>query len=249
MGGVRREDSVRIGHPKTIPQSHERIVASLDEARAEAFSIKASDYTTNKLHLFGRYSMQQFTTVAPGSFGAAGGPGLDASGSTNAYAGTSESRNHSVAAGFDYAMRPDLLTDFRFGWFRYRVFGQPNGIGTTPAADAGVPGLNVDTNFNSGMPAFFIDGYGNGLFRFGYALGVNGCNCPLIQDEHQIQFVNNWSKIQGNHTFKFGADIRRAYNLRVPSDRHRSGELRFTNDRTQGPAGGVRRSPAFCSAT
>jgi outer membrane receptor protein involved in Fe transport len=204
----------------------------------DAFNVRIDDYTTNKLHLFGRYSMQQFTTVAPGSFGAAGGPGLDASGSTNAYAGTSESRNHSVAAGFDYAMRPDLLTDFRFGWFRYRVFGQPNGIGTTPAADAGVPGLNVDTNFNSGMPAFFIDGYGNGLFRFGYALGVNGCNCPLIQDEHQIQFVNNWSKIQGNHTFKFGADIRRAYNLRVPSDRHRSGELRFTNDRTQGPAGG-----------
>jgi hypothetical protein len=27
MGGVRREDSVRIGHPETIPQSHERIVA------------------------------------------------------------------------------------------------------------------------------------------------------------------------------------------------------------------------------
>jgi hypothetical protein len=28
MGGVRRGDSVRIGHPKTIPHSHERIVAN-----------------------------------------------------------------------------------------------------------------------------------------------------------------------------------------------------------------------------
>ena len=40
--------------------------------------------------------------------------------------------------------------------------------------------------------------------------GVRGCNCPLIQDERQFQFVNNWTKMNGNHTIKFGADIRRA---------------------------------------
>ncbi len=205
----------------------------------EAFNTRVDHYTTDKLHLFGRYSLQQFRMVAPGAFGlVAGGPGLDASGSTNAYAGASDSRNHSVAAGADYTVTTNLLTDFRFGWFRYKVFGQPNGIGTTPAADAGIPGLNVDKEFNSGMPAFFINGYSNNLFRFGYALGVNGCNCPLIQDEDQFQFVNNWTKIQGNHTFKFGADIRYARNLRVPSDRHRSGELNFDAARTQGPNGG-----------
>jgi hypothetical protein len=205
----------------------------------EAINTRVDHYTTEKLHIFGRYSMQQFRVLAPGSFGlVAGGPGLDASGSTNAYAGKSDSRNHSVAGGFDYTVKPTLLTDFRFGWFRYKVFGQPNGIGTAPAKDAGIPGLNTDDNFNSGMPAFFINGYGNNLFRFGYALGVNGCNCPLIQDENQMQFVNNWTKIQGNHTFKFGGDIRQARNLRVPSDRHRSGELNFDAARTQGPLGG-----------
>ena len=205
----------------------------------DAFNIRVDHYTTDKIHLFGRYSMQDFRMVAPGSFGlVAGGPGLDSSGSTNAYAGASDSRNHSVAAGFDYNIKPTLLTDFRFGYVRYHVFGQPNGIGTSPAKDAGIPGVNVDQNFNSGMPAFFINGYGGGLFKFGYALGVNGCNCPLIQDEKQFQFVNNWTKIQGNHTFKFGADLRRAYNLRVPSDRHRSGELNFDAARTQGASGG-----------
>ena len=205
----------------------------------DAFNIRVDHYTSDRLHLFGRYSLQDFGMVAPGSFGlVAGGPGLDSSGSTNAYAGASDSRNHSVAGGFDYNMSATLLTDFRFGWFRYKVFGQPNGIGTSPAQDAGIPGLNVDKNFNSGMPAFFINGYGNNLFRFGYALGVNGCNCPLIQDEDQFQFVNNWTKITGNHTFKFGADIRRARNLRVPSDRHRSGELNFDAARTQGASGG-----------
>ena len=205
----------------------------------DAANIRIDHFTTDKLHIFGRYSVQDFRMVAPGSFGlVAGGPGLDASGSTSAYAGASDSRNHSIAAGFDYNVRPTLLTDFRFGYMRYHVFGQPNGSGTAPAKDAGIPGVNVDANFNSGMPAFFINGYGSGLFKFGYALGVNGCNCPLIQDENQYQFVNNWTRILGNHTVKFGADVRRAHNLRVPSDRHRAGELNFDAARTQGPSGG-----------
>ncbi len=204
-----------------------------------AFNVRGDYYLSDKIHTFGRYSMQDFKMVAPGSFGlVAGGPGLDASGSTSAYAGASNSRNHSIAAGFDYNVRPNLLTDFRFGYVRYHVFGQPNGIGTSPAKDAGIPGVNLDANFTSGMPAFFINGYGNNLFKFGYALGVNGCNCPLIQDEKQFQFVNNWTKISGNHTIKFGTDLRRALNLRVPSDRHRSGELNFDAARTQGPTGG-----------
>ncbi len=88
------------------------------------------------------------------------------------------------------------------------------------------------------MPAFFINDYGNNLFKFGYALGVNGCNCPLNQDEKQFQFVNNWTKIAGNHTLKFGADIRQAHNLRMPSDQHRAGQLSFNAAGTQGPSGG-----------
>ena len=61
---------------------------------------------------------------------------------------------------------------------------------------------------------------------------MNRCNCPLDQDEQQWQIVGNLTKIWGNHSIKFGADVRRAYNLRVPSDRHRSGELTFNSDRT-----------------
>ena len=57
---------------------------------------------------------------------------------------------------------------------------------------------------------------------------VNRCNCPLDQDEKQLQIVGNLTKLWGTHSFKFGIDVRRAYNLRVPSDRHRSGELTFT---------------------
>src|SRR5437667_185583 len=69
-------------------------------------------------------------------------------------------------------------------------------------------------------------------------LGVNRCNCPLNEDEKQMQFVANVTRLVQNHTVKFGVDVRRAWNLRVPSDRHRSGELHFYPEQTQGPNGG-----------
>ena len=37
----------------------------------------------------------------------------------------------------------------------------PFDFGTTPAADAGIPGLNLDDDFTSGLPAFFIGGDGD----------------------------------------------------------------------------------------
>ena len=87
------------------------------------------------------------------------------------------------------------------------------------------------------MPAFTVQMAGAQDFSFGYSLGVNQCNCPLTESEHQYQIVNNWTKIHGNHTFKFGTDLRWAYNLRVPSDSHRAGQVDFHNDITSGPGG------------
>jgi outer membrane receptor protein involved in Fe transport len=74
--------------------------------------------------------------------------------------------------------------------------------------------------------------------RFGSGLNAGRCNCPLAQHEKQAQVVANLTKLFGNHTVKFGVDVRRAYNLRVPSDSHRSGQLYFNEQRTAGPTGG-----------
>jgi hypothetical protein len=193
-------------------------------------------YVSNKFHVFGRYSFAKFTRGGPGAFGdLLGGPAFD----NIFFSGQSKVRNHSVAGGFDYTISDKLLTDFRIGFFRYKVNVLPNAVGSSPAADAGIPGLNVDDFFTSGMPAFLIrEATDNRRVRFGYALDVNQCNCPLDQNESQVQFVSNTSYLSGNHNFKFGTDIRHARNLRVPSDSHRAGELRFDRERTQGPNGG-----------
>lgn len=206
----------------------------------DQFNVRIDDQTTAKLHTFGRYSFANYTLTGVGAFGDLGGNGFG----TGGFAGASKSRDQSVAGGFDYAVRPTLLTDFRFGYVRYHVNVVPNGVGTTPASDVGIPGLNTGTDFTSGQPSYFVGKSGGdgtatgdisstgGLSNFGYGLGVNRCNCPLVEQEDQFQFVNNWTKITGNHQIKFGADIRYARNLRVPSDNHRAGELTFARERT-----------------
>ncbi|HUD98033.1 MAG TPA: TonB-dependent receptor [Bryobacteraceae bacterium] len=184
-------------------------------------------YLNQKNSIFGRYSYAAYTEQAPGAFGLeAGGPNF------GNYAGDSSALNQSLAAGWTYTISPTVVNEFRLGYMRYHVTDVPNGFGTDPATQAGIPGLNLDKTYTSGMPYFDIQDSGVGDDKLGYGLGVNQCNCPLTQSERQIQFVDNVTKIRGNHSFKFGVDLRYAENLRVPSDSHRAGELYFNGNNT-----------------
>jgi len=192
----------------------------------DTFNVRIDGRFGDNLNIFGRYSFADFTRDGPTAFGQGGGQELVSLG------GTSEVRNQSLALGFDYVLSNTAVLDVRFGYFKYLVAVLPFDIGTTPATDAGIPGLNFGDDFTSGLFAGFVDG--DRGFNFGSGLGVNRCNCPLDQDEKQYQVVTNLTKTFGNHTAKFGVDVRRAINLRVPSDAHRSGELSFNPDRTRG---------------
>jgi outer membrane receptor protein involved in Fe transport len=186
------------------------------------------DYNiSDRASFFARYSLADFTMKAPAAFGTvAGGPALNGLN----FAGQSLDRNQSLALGFTYTLSPSLVGEFRFGTFRYRIRVEPFGVGTEPATQAGLPGLNLGTVETSGMPAFYING--NGGFDFGYALGVNACNCPLKETENQFDWITNWTKEHGNHTIKWGAEIPRDEQQRIPSDEHRSGEITFTDSVT-----------------
>lgn len=193
----------------------------------DTFDVRIDGRLTQSFNLFGRYSFADFRRDGPTAFGPGGGAELVSLG------GTSKVRNKSLALGFDYTLSPTTVLDVRLGYFKYKVNVLPFDFSTMPATQAGIPGLNNDA-FSSGLPAIFVDGdFG---FAAGSGLGVNRCNCPLDQDEKQYQVVGNLSKLVGNHTFKFGVDVRRAINLRVPSDAHRSGELSFNPARTEGPS-------------
>lgn len=194
------------------------------------------DYTaTQKLTVFGRFSLANFKIAGAPIFGnSIGGPGFGQGG----LAGQSEIKNRSIATGFDYAFSNTWLTDFRFGWFQYNPHATKFDQGASGANSLGLPGLNLANDSSTlGLPGLFFDGTldqasqgPNG--NLGESLGVGRCNCPLTERERQAQFVNNWTNIRGNHQIKFGVDLRHATNLRTPSDANRTGELHFSHTST-----------------
>src|SRR5947209_2083060 len=214
--------------------THNNFVASGRETfNDDTFDVRVDNRVNERMNVFGRYSIAKFDRNGPTAFGQGGGHELVSLG------GVSQVKNQSLALGLDRTIGSNMTADLRFGWFKYKVNVLPFDYGTTPAKDAGVPGLNLDNNFTSGLFGGFIgtDSDSRHIY-FGSGLGVNRCNCPLDEDEKQWQIVGNVTRLMGNHTVKFGADLRRANNLRVPSDTHRSGELSFNTERTIGPNGG-----------
>ena len=205
-----------------------------EEFNADSGDIRLDGRLSDTVNTFIRYSMARYDINGPSAFGEGGGEQLVSLG------GVSEVRNHSLALGADFTLNSTTVLDVRFGFFKYGVNVLPGDFGTTPAQDAGIPGLNLGDDFTSGLPAIEIQGgTGNALgMEFGSGLEVNRCNCPLSEQEKQYQIVSNLTKLFGNHSVKVGIDIRRAHNLRVPSDAHRSGELFFDAEGTQGPTGG-----------
>jgi outer membrane receptor protein involved in Fe transport len=208
------------------------------------------DYAANpSLNVFGRFSLDYFSLSGKGVLGAVGGPGNGLLG----LAGSSITHNYSLASGFTKTLSSSLLTDFRFGYFKYNPQTQKP-TGGAPMTAFGIPNANTSDPKTAGLGSFLLGsdpisgqgcttnngGQGCVISSFGDGLGVARCNCPLTESEQQFQFVNNWTKLRGNHQIKFGADIRYAMNLRIPSDNNRTGEYNFSPEATSnGGAGGL----------
>jgi hypothetical protein len=204
-----------------------------------AFDVRIDYAAPHSFNIFGRYSLNYFTLSGKGSLGALGGVGFGPGGLN----GESTVHNQSLSTGFTKALNDHLLTDFRFGYFKYNPQTNYSDAGTNPMTAFGVPGLNLGTPSTTGLAEFYLQQNGtqpDQFSSFGDGLNVGRCNCPLTESEQQFQFVNNWTVMKGNHEFKFGADIRYAMNLRVPSDASRTGILTFDAGGTSNAgAGGV----------
>jgi outer membrane receptor protein involved in Fe transport len=203
---------------------------------ADQFDLRTDYNASSRLRLFGRYSFGEFyDNGAPGFGPDAGGMGADPSG----FAGVAQTRNQGISSGFTYTLGPKLLTDFRFGYFRYRLNVNAQDYGQTP--NLGIPGISAAATgdpFATGLPDFEIPGQqttANGLYsggtgdylRLGYSLAANSCDCPLREREQQFQFVNNWTRTTGKHILKLGADLRFLQNYRLSSDRPPTGYFSF----------------------
>jgi hypothetical protein len=199
------------------------------------------DYSApHNIQVFGRFSLDYFNLSGLGGLGTLGGAGFGPGGLN----GTSTNHDYSVAGGFTKSFGTKWLTDVRVGWFQYNPVTHYSDASQSPMDGFGFPGLNSGPGIQGppetgGLSGFQFSG-NQTLSAFGDGLNIGRCNCPLTERERQIQFVNNWTRIMGNHTIKFGADIRYATNLRIPSDSSRTGILNFdSGDTSLAGSGGM----------
>jgi len=232
---------------KLFPQpTNSNLLANYPAAGNGSFKQNAFDtridYNLNQTNnIFGRFSLAYFSLSGNPSLGQLGGIGF---GPGPGLAGSSNVHNYSLATGWTHTFSPSLLMDVHFGWFRYNPQTAFWDQGTNPMTGFGAPGLNMGNYSTSGLSYFNMGGnnqQGNQTISdFGNGLGVQRCNCPLTEKEDQYQWVANFTKIKGNHAFKFGGDFRYATNLRVPSDQNRAGEMTFSqNGTSNGGVGGL----------
>ena len=177
----------------------------------DSYDVKIDWAAAEKNHLSGRFSWQRAVTFQQAAFGAFfGGP------AGGGFEGTGNQKSYSTGLNYNHVFSPTFLTEVRVGVAHLRNQAEPNDYGTSDATTLGIPGVNIAGQpFTAGQTAITIctnvpaPGQACGTSAFSSPLIGYSASVPWIRAESNIDFVNNWTKIVGNHTIKFGIDLRR----------------------------------------
>src|SRR4051812_4937930 len=161
-----------------------------------SFDTKIDHNFSEKDRLAFRFSRAVQNPFQQPVFGLAGGF------ANGGFQGQGDQHEQSGALNETHIFSPTLVMETRAGISHYRNIALTSDHGSTATTDLGIPGANLDA-FTSGLTQIEIqNGFGNPFV--GYSASQ-----PWDRGETNIDVVNNWTKISGNHTFKWGADIRR----------------------------------------
>ncbi len=153
---------------------------------------------SGKDHLSYRYEFQQSNVFQQPIFGSVGGGPAN-----GAFAGTGVQNAYSTSLNYDRAFSATLLTEVRVGVAHNHNVANPADFNSADATNVGIPGVNIAGQpFTGGQASISLGGFSSPVI--GYAASM-----PWERAESNIDLVNHWTKILGNHTIKFGADVRR----------------------------------------
>lgn len=174
---------------------------------------------TDKDRLSGRFSYQRPSILQAPIFGIAGGP------AQGAFQGSGLQNTYSVGLNYNRFFSNTLVAEFRVGAGWYHNEAHNTDFGTNTSTTLGIPGVNLDKTITSGIVGIQING---GTFSnpvVGYSASL-----PWIRSETNIDFANTWTKILGNHTVKFGGDLRRVRDALLQEQTFSPRGLYFFND-------------------
>ena len=164
---------------------------------SDSFDVKLDYNLTDKDRLSGRFSYAHPVVYQAPLFGLAGGDGPG-----GAFMGTGFQKTYSSNINYDRVISPSMVMETRLAISHYHNEANPTDYGSNDSTNLGIPGVNI-SQFTSGIVGIQInDGYSNPVVGYSPSL-------PWIRAEVNVDFVNTWTKTKGNHTFKWGIDLKR----------------------------------------
>ena len=109
-------------------------------------------------------------------------------------------RTHTISLNYTRQWSPSLLMEARAGYNRYFANVNGDNIDDPLAAQLPIRNPNPDAISTRGIPRFNV----SGMPGMGPPVVY-----PLVNADNLFNFVNNWTRIAGKHTMKWGADVRR----------------------------------------
>lgn len=117
-------------------------------------------------------------------------------------------KTHTVRLNLDYTLSPTMLLHFGAGLFDMRVTTVPGGYGINNLTAFGLPGTPVDFPLSLyGLSQSRGGGYSN---RSSAGPGSPSMGTSGMMDQYQLKptGVANFTWVRGNHTYKFGGELR-----------------------------------------
>jgi hypothetical protein len=155
---------------------------------------KVNYVASNKLSIWGRYSISPTDIIEPPIFGEADGPALN-----GGQLGTAPSRIQLAGVGGNYTFSPTLTLDATFGYTRQRLGAEAPDLDQNLGLEIlQIPGTNGPDRLQGGLPAFQISGWTN--------IGNENTGNPFLFRDNQYVGTANLSWVKGAHGTRFGVD-------------------------------------------
>lgn len=155
---------------------------------------KVNYAASDRLSMWGRYSISPTIIIEPPIFGEAGGPALN-----GGQLGTAPGLVQIAGTGATYTFGPTLILDATLGYTRQRLGAENFDIETNFGLDVlKIPGTNGPDRLQGGVPSFQIGGWTN--------LGNENTGNPFLFRDNQYVLTANLSWAKRAHAFRFGVD-------------------------------------------
>jgi hypothetical protein len=181
--------------PSAVPEGNNNINVGRRRVTSDQFLVRLDHQLTAQHQLFGRFLLfngDQLFPFVPNTF-AQNPPAAPGFGTNK------NDRGRNLGLGVTSVIRPTLINDFRFGYAYFFGTKEAENIHSDFLSSLGISRAPGATN--RGIPAINVPGYAD--------LGDSDIFQPFVRRNHTFQFNDNLVWVKGNHTLKFGADVRR----------------------------------------